>query len=140
MVEFWLSTLSGLEAQQRHLSYLPILVAIVSQNAFVLIFLGYRTLIARYVAKWGIAQMCLCELSTKAGVSPFGGSAILSLSLSLFKSLAQDGVSQRWYRSIARYGATELSKFSRISRRWAFWRRPLFQETPFCRTRDNLEF
>ena len=28
------------------------LVAIVSQNAFVLIFLGYRTLVARYVAKW----------------------------------------------------------------------------------------
>ena len=22
---------------------------------------GYRTIIARYVAKWGIAQMCLCE-------------------------------------------------------------------------------
>ena len=22
---------------------------------------GYRTIIARYVAKWGIAQMCLCK-------------------------------------------------------------------------------
>ena len=57
----------ALEAQQRYFSYCAILVAIVSQNVFVLVFMGYRTIIARYVAKWGIAQMCLCKLSTKAG-------------------------------------------------------------------------
>ena len=41
--------------------------------------MGYRTIIAQYVAKWGIAQMCLCE--TKyiwGGVSHhFGGNADL---------------------------------------------------------------
>ena len=33
--------------------------------------MGYRTIIARYVAEWGIAQTCLCETkkSTKGGVS-----------------------------------------------------------------------
>ena len=45
----------ALEAQQRYFSYRTILVAIVSQNDFVLVLLGYRTSIARYVAKWGIA-------------------------------------------------------------------------------------
>ena len=51
----------NLEAQQRYFSYRAILVAIVSQFFFVLVFVGYRTSIARYVAKWGIAQTCLCE-------------------------------------------------------------------------------
>ena len=39
--------------------------------------MGYRTIVARYVAKWGIAQMCLCEAKYKGGgVSHhFGGSA-----------------------------------------------------------------
>ena len=50
-----------LEDQQRYFSYRAILVAVVSQNSFVLVFMGYRTVIARYVAKWGIAQMSLCE-------------------------------------------------------------------------------
>ena len=63
-----------LEAQQRYFSYRAILVAIVSQNHFVLVFIGYRTIIARYVAKWGIAQMCLCETKCPGGVSHhFGG-------------------------------------------------------------------
>ena len=63
-----------LEAQQRYFSYRAILVAIVSQNSFVLVFVGYRTIIARYVAKWGIAQMCLCEIKYQGGVShKFGG-------------------------------------------------------------------
>ena len=53
---------SRLEAQQRYFSYRAILVAIVSQNFSVLVFMGYRTTIARYVAKWGIAQMCLCKI------------------------------------------------------------------------------
>ena len=51
----------SLEAQQRYFSYRAILAAIVSQNSFVLVFVRSRTIIARYVAKWGIAQMCLCE-------------------------------------------------------------------------------
>ena len=56
-----------LEAQQRYFSYRAMLVAIVSQNFFVLVLVGFRTSIARYVAKRGIAQMCLCELSTQGG-------------------------------------------------------------------------
>ena len=39
-----------------------------------LVFVGYRTIIARYVAKWVIAQMCLCETKCQGGVSHhFGG-------------------------------------------------------------------
>ena len=63
-----------LEAQQRYFSYRAILVAIVSQNSFVFVFMGYRTIITRYVAKWGVAQMCLCETKYQGGVSHhFGG-------------------------------------------------------------------
>ena len=42
-------------------------------------FYGYRTNIARYVAKWGIALMCLCETKCQEGVSRHagGGSAHL---------------------------------------------------------------
>ena len=68
-----------LEAQQRYFSYRAILVAIVSQNPFVLVFMGYRTIIARYVAKWGIAQMCLCESEYQGGVSHHSGEALTSL-------------------------------------------------------------
>ena len=69
---------AGLEAQQRYFSYRAILAAIVSQNYFVLVFVGYRTIIARYVAKWGIAQMCLCETKYQGGgIAPFRGSANL---------------------------------------------------------------
>ena len=59
--------LEGLEAQQRYSSDRAILVAIVSQDSFVPVFVGYRTIIARYVAKWGIAQMCLCEIKYQGG-------------------------------------------------------------------------
>ena len=66
------------EAQQRYFSYRAILVAIVSQKVFVLVSMGYRTIIARYVAKWGIAQMCLCETKCQGGgIAPFWGSANL---------------------------------------------------------------
>ena len=51
---------SCLEAQQRYFSYRAKLAAIVSQNSFVLVFVEYRTIIARYDAKRAIAQMCLC--------------------------------------------------------------------------------
>ena len=55
------------------LSYRAILVAIVSQNSFVLVSMGYRTLIARYVANWDIAQMCLCEIKYQGGYRTIGG-------------------------------------------------------------------
>ena len=43
-----------------------------------LVFGGYRTIIARYVAEWGIAQMCLCETKYQGGgIAPFQGSANL---------------------------------------------------------------
>ena len=55
------------------------LVAIVSQNSFGLVFMGYRTVIARYVAKWGIAQMCLCKAKYQGGVSHHFGGVLASL-------------------------------------------------------------
>ena len=67
------------ETQQRYFSYHAILVAIVWQNFFVLVFMGYRTLIARYVAKWGIAQMCLCETKYQEGASHHLGGMLTSL-------------------------------------------------------------
>ena len=68
----------NLEAQQRYFSYRAILVAIVSQNPFVLVFMRYRTIIARYVAKRGIAQMWLCETKCQGGgIAPCWGSANL---------------------------------------------------------------
>ena len=69
----------ALEAQQRYFSYRAILVAIVSQNFFVLVFMGYRTVIARYVAKWGIARMCLCKIKYQGGVSHHFGGVLTSL-------------------------------------------------------------
>ena len=43
-----------------------------------LVFVGYRTIMARYVAKWGIAQMYLCETKYQGGgIAPFWGSANL---------------------------------------------------------------
>ena len=49
----------SLEAQQRYFSYRAIRVAITSQNSFTIVVMGCRTIVARYVAKWGMAQMCL---------------------------------------------------------------------------------
>ena len=56
-------------------SYRAILVAIVWQNYLVLVFVGYRTVIVRYVAKWSIAQKCLCEIKWR--IAPFWGNANL---------------------------------------------------------------
>ena len=42
-------------------------------------FCGYRTIIARYVAKWGIAQMCLCETKCQGGASHHFGEVLTSL-------------------------------------------------------------
>ena len=78
--DFWPCGSPGtLEAQQRYFSYRAILVAIVSQNYFALVFVGYRTIIARYVAKWGIAQMCLCKIKYQGGVSHHFGGMLTSL-------------------------------------------------------------
>ena len=41
--------------------------------------MGYRTIIARYVAKWGIAQMCLCKTKYQVGVSHHFGGLLNSL-------------------------------------------------------------
>ena len=48
-------------------------------RSFVLVFVGYRTIIARYVAKWGIARMCLCETKYQGGVSHHFGGVLTSL-------------------------------------------------------------
>ena len=69
----------ALEAQQRYFSHRAILLATVSQNSFVLVFMGYRTIIARYVAKWGIAEMRLYETSYQGGVSHHFGGVLTSL-------------------------------------------------------------
>ena len=66
--------IDALEAQPRYFSYRAILVVIVSQSSFVLVFMGYGTLIVRYIAKLGIAQMCLCETKCQwGGIPPFWG-------------------------------------------------------------------
>ena len=72
-------TCFGLEAQQRYFSNSAMLVAIVSQNYFVSVFMGHRTIIARYIAKSSIAQMCLCETKYQGqgGIAPFWESANL---------------------------------------------------------------
>ena len=46
---------------------LAMLSAIVSQNCFVLVFLGHRTSIARYVAEWGIALLCPSQTRHQGG-------------------------------------------------------------------------
>ena len=59
---------------------------------------GYRTIIARYVAKWGIAQMCLCETKYQGRrIAPFWGSANLP------EKVSRD----MGHRSDSRYGATK---------------------------------
>ena len=64
----------SLEAQQRYFSCRAILAAIVSQKHLVLVFMGYRTIIARYVAKWGAHRHACVKLSTKGGIAQFWGS------------------------------------------------------------------
>ena len=50
----------------------------IAKLSLVLVFVGYRTIIARYVAKWGIAQMCLCQTKYQGGgIALFWGSANL---------------------------------------------------------------
>ena len=77
------------EAQQRYFSYHEILVAIVSQYLFALAWKGYHIIIARYVAKCGIAQMCLCEPKCQEGYR-----TILGECQPPVKNIAKYGVSQ----------------------------------------------
>ena len=57
----------------RGLAVILYIAAIVSQNSFVRLLLGYRASIARYVAEWGIALICLCRTKHKGGYStPLG--------------------------------------------------------------------
>ena len=68
-----------LRGQQRYFSHRAILVAIVSQNSFMVVFMGYCTITARYVVKWGVALTCLCEAKCQGGgvIAPFRGSGNL---------------------------------------------------------------
>ena len=59
----------------------------------VLDFMRYRTIIARYVAKWGIAQMGLCETKYQGGVSHhFGGVRSLPLKVSRDMGYRSDSI------------------------------------------------
>ena len=68
---------TALEAQQRYFSYRAIL-ATVSHNSFVLVFMGYRHNVSRDMLQNGVSQRCgLCETKYQGGVSHhFGGVGI----------------------------------------------------------------
>ena len=55
-----------LEAQQGYFSYHAILVAIILQNSFVLVFLGYRSIIARYPKDPAVLKTLRVEKITTA--------------------------------------------------------------------------
>ena len=73
------------------------LVAIVPQNSCALAFMGCRTIIVRYVAKWGIAQMCLCETHyPRGGIAPFWGAANLPEKVSRDMVYRSDSIAISW--------------------------------------------
>ena len=91
-------------AQHEYFSYRAILVAIISQNYFVLVFTGiaqlsrdafqisYRTLIARYIANW-VSQRCSCaKLSTKRGYRSILGECESPLHWKVLNGVGVDGV------------------------------------------------
>ena len=49
-------------------------------------------MIARYVAKWGIAQMCLFETRRHGGIAPLWGSANVPLKTSREKGDRSDSI------------------------------------------------
>ena len=58
-----------------------------------LFFMGYRTVLQRYVAKWGISHRCACvKLSTKGGVSQHFGSANLPKKVSRDMGYRSDSI------------------------------------------------
>ena len=64
---------------------------------------GYRTTIARHVAKWGIAQMCLCETEYQGGVPSHVGDLLTCLKKYRAIWVIAPTISQ------CRYGATKDS-------------------------------
>ena len=76
-----------LEAQQQYFSYRAMLTGTISQKYFVFVFMGYRTFIARQIAKRGIAKMCLCETKHQTGYRTNLGECKLPL-----ENIAQYGV------------------------------------------------
>ena len=54
--------------------------------------MGYRASIARYVAKRGIAQMCLCETKYQRGVSHRFGGVLISLKVSRDMGYRSDSI------------------------------------------------
>ena len=107
--------LSFLEAQERYLSYRAILVAIVSQNYFVLAFVGVSHKYRAICSKTGGSHRCACEkISARGGgYRTFGG---VPTSLKYYRAIW--GISQRKYRNIARYGSTKLSQRAQRSKKF----------------------
>ena len=71
--------------------------------SFVLVVVGSRTIVARYAAKWGIAQMCLCKIKYQGGVSHHFGRMLTFVK----KYRAICGMAAIVSQHIARYGATK---------------------------------
>ena len=104
--------------------------AIVSQNYSVIVFMGYRTIIAPYVANWGIAQMCLCQtLSIKGGYRTIFGVSNLPEMVSrdtgylriLEKAVAVSGVcSGVLEENSGKVPEKLLEKFSRLTKCYEF--------------------
>ena len=58
-----------------------------------LVFLGYRTSIARYVAKWGIALICLCKRRHQGGgIAPSWGIAAMAEKVSRDRGYRSDTI------------------------------------------------
>ena len=106
----------ALEAQQRYFSYRAILVAIVSQNLFMLVFMGYRTIIARYVAKWGIAQMCLCQTKYQEEVSHHFGGVLTSLKIGRGRGTVGKCAGPKWSKMVKTTILVKMTLF-----RTGFW-------------------
>ena len=61
----------GLRGPGAILSYRAILAAIVSQNSFVLVFVGGTAQLSRDMLQNGVSHRCACvKLSTKGGIAP----------------------------------------------------------------------
>ena len=71
---------TSLEAQQRYFSYRAMLVAIISQKCFVLVFYGVSHNYRAIRCKMGVSHRCVCvKLSAKGGVSHHFGGVLTSL-------------------------------------------------------------
>ena len=69
------------------------MIAQMTQSPFVLVSMGCRTSVAQYVAKWGIAQMCLCETKYQGGgIAPVRGATNLTEKVSLHMGYRSDSI------------------------------------------------